>query len=227
MKGEDVFDILSRRGVTRLYHANSVRTSISLLKLAGLASRQVVEKAGLPQTVQYTDDLDKACGIWNDVFLDMVDIHARISDRNKYGPVLFVFRIELLLNLPPSSDVLITRSNPSKWSPSTPIAQRYFLNPDELDDDLEVGNFDHMLIIRNGEGKVKFGEDFQTVIVDEPVLNNGEGPEFRAAVSGLANAAVNSGIPLEILRRPCVPSCRCFSSYAARPDRIRWFYSLA
>ncbi len=226
MTGQEVYSILVARGVTRLYHANSVKTSLSQLRLGGLASRQAVEQAGLPQTKQITDEGDQKFGIWGDVFVDMVDIHARISDRNKYGPVQFTLNVEVLTSLPENARVLVTRSNPSKWADVNCDEQRYFLNAVALAGGLTIGNLDQMLVIRTDNGFVPFGCYLQTIVLDEPRLAAGESPEFQAAAKALANAATASSFPVDVVRRSCSP-CKCLTSYTEPKSRIPWFYSVA
>lgn len=223
MTGEEVFRVLSARGVKELYHANSVKTSVSLLLLGGLASRGRVEKAGLPQTNQITDTKDRDFGIWNDVFLDTVDIHDRTSNRNHYGPVLFVLSAEILLNLPPASRVLMTRSNPSKWNLSLSDEQRYFMTEEELEAGVDVGRFDHMLVIRTGAGIVPFQHHLKSIILDEPKYEDRESIEFQAAVAALEDAGRKKGVETNIIRRECSP-CGCIASYSEKTSRIPWFF---
>ncbi len=81
-------NFLLERGVTEVFHANSVATSCHFIRENSLLSRGTVERLGLKQTSQYTDNADKKYSIWFDVFVDTVDIHQRASRRNQYGPVL-------------------------------------------------------------------------------------------------------------------------------------------
>jgi len=224
MTGQEVYDILVAQGVMSLHHANSVGTSISLLKLGGLASRQVVEQAGLPQTGQYTDDIDRKFDIWGCVFLDTFDIHARISNRNQYGPVLFTLSVEVLRGLPAAAQVLVTRKNPSKWLETDSDVQRCFLSAAEMREGFSVGTFDQMLVIRTNDRFVPFGQYLQTITLDEPLLTKGEGPEFRAAADALDNAALASGLQVKVMRRSCW-SCKCTTTYASNSALIPRFYS--
>lgn len=224
MTGQEIYGALVRRGVARIFHANSVKTSLSQLCLGGLASRQRVENASLPQTNQYTDDLDRKLGIWNDIFLDTVDIHGKISDRNKYGPVLFEMSVEMLRNLPASSRILITRSNPSKWQVGAPEADCYFLDQFELSKGFVVGNFDHMLAIRTPDGIIPFANFLQKITLDEPRLINGESTEHITARTALLRAAATNNIRVNIVRRNCI-YCNCITSYAEKNTRIPWFFA--
>jgi hypothetical protein len=223
MTAQEIYEALVARGVTRIFHANSVKTSVSQLRLGGLASRQRVEHTGLPQTNQYTDNLDRQLGIWNDIFLDTVDIHSQISDRNKYGPVLLEMSVEMLRNLPASSRVLITRSNPSKWQVGASEADCYFLHKSELDKGFVVGNFDHMLVIRTPTGLIPFANFLQRITLDEPRLINGESSEHVTGKAALLSAAATNDIQVNIVRRNCT-NCSCITSYAEKNTRIPWFF---
>lgn len=223
MTGQEVHDILVARNVTKLFHANSVKTSLSLLGLGGLASRELVENSALGQTNQITDPIDRKYGIFGDVFMDTVDIHQRVSDRNKYGPVLFVMDVAVLTALPPTAQVLITRLNPSKWDSTINDAQRYFLTSADLIAGLDVGNFDQMLVVRTDNKIVPFGNHLKAVILDEPKLGSGKSQEFSTAETELNAALLVKGLGIKISQRLCAP-CGCVSSYGTPATRIPWFY---
>ncbi len=141
MQGADIYTVLKGKGIYRLYHANTVTTSCTFLKVGGLASRGYIEDRKLPQTSQYTDSLDKKFGVWYDVFADTVDIHERAGriKVNQYGPVLFIFDLEILKTLPTKSDVFITKKNPTKWTTREPDDKRFFLIQKELESSLIYG----------------------------------------------------------------------------------------
>lgn len=225
MTGQEVYDILVSRNVTRLFHANSVKTSLSLVGLGGLASRELVDSSGLAQTNQITDSIDRKYGIWGDVFMDTVDIHQRVSDRNKYGPVLFVMDVAVLRTLPATAQVLITRLNPSKWDSTSSDAERYFLSIADLMAGLDIGNFDQMLVVKTNDKVVPFGSHLQAVTLDEPRLSTGKGQEFNDAEAGLNAALLAKGIGIKVSQRLCSP-CGCTSSYSAPATRIPWFYGI-
>lgn len=115
MKPSDVYEVLKGIGASRLHHANTVTTSCTFLEHGGLLSRGYVESHHLEQTYQPSDDIDQKYGIWDRVFVDHVDIRyraGRVKGPNQYGPVLFELPLDILLNLPTASDVLVTKMNP-------------------------------------------------------------------------------------------------------------------
>ena len=91
-----VYESLASKGVGEIHHANSVITACQFLRQGSLMSRGNIERKGLFQTAQKSDDLDKKYGIWFDVFVDSVDIHDRAKRANAYGPVMFVFDAKLI-----------------------------------------------------------------------------------------------------------------------------------
>ena len=64
-------------------------------------------------TSQNSDDIDAKYSILNDVFLDFVDVHQRASNFNVYGPVLFVFSLDVINSIK-SGEWWVSKSNPTK-----------------------------------------------------------------------------------------------------------------
>lgn len=223
MNGAEVRQVLADKGVSRIFHANSVKTSLSLLKLGGLASRARVEASGLAQTNQISDALDRKYNIWNDIFMDSVDIHERISDRNHYGPVLFSIDLGVLGALASGSEVFVTKKNPTKWKDSDSQEDRYYNDVNDLYGNVVVGDFDHMLVIRHSSGLVKFDGFLKNVILDVPV--SGGGDYFDKAKAALENGLKDAGLSAAVSARSC-SYCRCNQSYAMKSTRIPWFYSV-
>jgi len=224
MNGAEVQQALADKGVSRIFHANSVKTSLSLLKLGGLASRAKVETSGLAQTNQISDDIDRKYNIWNDIFMDSVDIHERISDRNHYGPVLFGIDLGILGALPSGSEVFVTKKNPTKWKSSDSQDDRYYNNVNDIHGNVIVGDFDHMLVVRHSSGLVRFDDFLRDVILDVPVSGGG-GEYFEKAKAALEKGLKDAGLSAAVTARSC-SYCRCNQSYAMKSTRIPWFYSV-
>jgi hypothetical protein len=95
-----VFEIFQAKGMTSLFHANSVITATQFLREGALLSRGTVAGRGMFQSAQSSDASDKEQSVWFDVFADSVDIHGRASQWN----VVAVQRIldTSLLTLKPS-----------------------------------------------------------------------------------------------------------------------------
>lgn len=148
MNSTDVKEVLKSHGVTTLYHANSVITSLSYLKLGGLYSRMQMELHHYSQTKQYSDDLDKRMKIYNDIFLDSCDIHYQAGDINFYGPIQFQFDLDVL-DKAPENAIWITRMNPVKWQSNMSMGQKYFLTINDLDRYFCSTDFGQSITIHN------------------------------------------------------------------------------
>jgi hypothetical protein len=228
MKPSDVHEVLDSLGVTHLHHANTVTTSSTFLDHGGLLSRRYVEKHGLPQTPQSSDQLDKDFGIWDRVFVDHVDIHFRGGRKkgpNQYGPVLFVFQLDLLLQLPKGSKVLVTKTNPVHWSRSDKDNERWFRTPEELSAKLSKGDFDKMLVIETADGKVAFPSDAPVrIALDNPKRKMISGADaFDHAQRRLRTAAKVGGVNVSIEEHVCRDDCICLDKYKAYD--AQWFDS--
>lgn len=220
MLGTDIYPILCTKGIGNLYHANSVKTSNSLLQLGGLASRGCVEEHRLPQTAQYTDPADQHFGIWGDVFTDSVDIHERTSTRNQYGPVVFILDARLLLQLQNDVEVLVTKTNPTKWANGQSVGDRYFTSTVELTAGLTRGTFDQMITFRTADGIIPFGNQLKQIVLDDPQVPN----VFATAQQSLRSTAAIHGILVPIVRRTCSLACKCVTRYSSDASTVQKFF---
>ena len=123
-------NVLLEHGVNRLFHTNTVETSLSFLKSGGLLSRGLCLDMRMPQTVQYTDNLDRAYNIFYDIFFDSINIQRR-TGISYYGPVLFVYSVDLL-DIIEEGHIRITKMNPDKWRNTSNDNDRYFNGEEEL-----------------------------------------------------------------------------------------------
>ncbi|MGA2977989.1 MAG: hypothetical protein ABSD76_00225 [Terriglobales bacterium] len=191
-------------------------------------SRGFVEDAGLTQTAQSSDQIDKEYGIWHCVFLDHVDIHERAGRKkgpNQYGPVLFVLEPDVLLRLPEGSDIRVARENPIYWR-GKPDGQRWFENLEDLANNIHFGDFGKMLMIQTPSGALDFPGDRARIILDCPgrKLQNGK-DAFSFAEGRLRAAAETGGTAISIEKRNCQSGCICVDKYAAysAPTLEFWF----
>ncbi|WP_282018157.1 hypothetical protein [Salegentibacter mishustinae] len=168
-----LYKILKDKGITHLFHANTVSTSVTFLESKNLLSRQYIEENKLHQTPQYSDKADKDFGIFDDIFLDFIDIHKEWNRYNKYGPFLFVFSIEIL-----KSDQIktlrITKKNPVNWKYSEPEEEWYYSDLKEFEDNYKKGNrlkdIGSMLILKDIDGKLSLRPHLDKMILDNPNL---------------------------------------------------------
>lgn len=167
LNSKDVLASLQKKGIDTLHHANTVQTACLFLQKGRLLSRGTVDEQGLEQTPQKSDDIDKKFGVWYDLFLDSVDIHARAKSRNFYGPVLFRFRLDLLSEswLP---SVWITKKNPTQWKDGESLSDRYFTSVTEFDQTYKKGDFGSMFMLRNAGGVLRLMPHLRDIVLDDP-----------------------------------------------------------
>ena len=204
--------ILNGKGIKDIYHANTVTTSCSMLRLGALCSRENVESQGEPQTVQASDEIDKKYGIWDCVFLDTTDIHRGVSRLNHYGPVLFRFSKSLLLQTA-GSGVRVTKSNPTGWS-GLADEDRWFTTEAELEESYNPSDYGQMLVLPAPALSLAFDPQLQSIILDNPKAKVKGSDAFVQASDSLMEAARASGVPMpEIQERTCIIGCSCIGNY--------------
>jgi len=214
-----VFDALDSEGITEIYHANSVATACLFLRTKSLLSRGSVERRGLSQTPQHSDDVDRRYSIWFDVFADTVDIHHRARRANAYGPVTFVLDAELIKKAH-TGRLWVTKLNPTKWA-GKKDKERWFQGKTDLTEHLIKGQFDQMLVFRHCGGELPFGNFLKEIILDDPKQESSEGIDlYSMAVGALRLAMADSDIDLPITRRVCPAGCSCVEEYDDDRDRL-------
>lgn len=221
-----IYKILSEKGAPCLFHANTVGTSCTFMEQASLLSREQIEARGLFQTSQYTDRLDKKCGIFNDVFLDFVDIHPRKGDINLYGPVLFEFPLTLLRDYP-LHFVRITKINPDSWLPSDKLERRYFISEEEFEKQYHLGNFGSMMMLPYVNGELPLANNLIRIKIDAPNLS------WKATKKNLYTEALEyltearkKGTLTQIMakKRICNKEvCECYNTYSNHGEIKRLF----
>lgn len=208
MDQEQIVEILKKHDVSRIYHADTVITSLSFLKAGGICSRQYLDRNKLPKTRQYSDCDDQYFNVFNDLFFDSVDIHGRARQYNKYGPVLFVFDLQMLLQENFANRIFITKSNPCYWKTYLECNDRYFTSLDELGRGFKKGDFKQMITCHQvGFANFKY---LQKIILDRP-------PEkyielFRQAYQALFQGIQEAGLSVSLDVRKC-ENCKCINQY--------------
>lgn len=210
MTSEDVKNVLIRHQVEGLFHANTVLTSISFLKNRGLCSRQYISQ--LPdsyQTGQYSDAGDQQFGIYNDIFFDSVDIHRRAHRCNQYGPVTFIYSLDLLSSPALENQVRITKDNPIRWKSGINLENRYFVNLIDLQNGFCKGHFSQHITLHDVQ-KISF--QYLRFIQLDPL------PEkyhdiFSNAYRELQDAVHQAGLSMSIIVRECDSRCQCQNQY--------------
>jgi hypothetical protein len=215
-----VFEVLMEKGINELHHANSVVTACQFLRSKSLMSRGTVERLGITQTPQSSDDVDKRYGIWFDVFADSVDIHHRAKRANAYGPVLFVFDAQLI-NRSDTGRIWVTKLNPTKWGGRSD-RQRWFQSKEDLQENFVKGRFDQMLVFRHCGGQLPFRRFLKKIILDDPQREGDARVDlYSMAVGALRLAMADSGMDVPVERRVCPKGCVCEEEYAQGQERLR------
>lgn len=216
-----VYESLENKGVSEIHHANSVITACQFLRQGSLMSRGNIERKGLFQTAQKSDDLDKKYGIWFDVFVDSVDIHDRAKRANAYGPVMFVFDAKLIEKAY-TGRVWVTKLNPTKWEGKS-REERWFSSADDLDSNFVKGRFDQMIVFRHSGGELPFNEFLKEIILDDPeITRKKDGLDyFSMSYGALLLSMTEGGIDVPIRKRSCKKKCSCLEDYRNDKDWTR------
>ena len=214
MNGADLIPILKAKGVQKLFHANTATTSCTFLQIGGLASRGYIDRNGLLQTPQDSDDKDRKFGVWDDVFLDTADIHERARKVNSYGPVLFALDVEVLGRLPAGSDVRVTKKNPMFWHDGQAQSDRLFTTLAEIQADLVRGRFEQMLMLRVPDQWLPFPAYPVPIELDDPQQTLPSGAAFDRAAQLLNSAGAANRRGISVVKRRCQLGCMCLATYA-------------
>ena len=216
LDNKKLYDFLIEKEILVLYHANTVRTSLTYFKELGLLSRGAVENKGLIQTEQSSDEIDKVINVWNDVFLDTVDLHSFFPRQNYYGPVLFELSIELVQNT--EFEIWITKNNPINWKKESTNEERYFVSMEELIEKWDtIARQRKMITIRHNNTPILF-QYVKRIIVDDPKVSFKDEENkihvFNETVKIIKEVITNDH-PLKgkFITRDCNGYCYCISNY--------------
>lgn len=209
MKTENIkiVEELKKLGIYELYHANAVITSLTFIENKGLMPKGLVNDNKLLCADQDTDYNDKKVNIYYDIFFDTTDVHNETKNVNDYGPVLFVFNVDMLAKLD-NSEVKITRINPIYWNNNMSDEEKY-LNCDEIAKQMKKGDFNNQVTIRNFNDILNF-DYLKEIIIDDPGIENelllkNAMTELKARME-----LENISVPLQI--RNC-KICECKEKY--------------
>lgn len=209
MKSSYVKNFLKSVGVDKLYHVNTVVTSLSFINQGGLLSRQTAEIMGVPQTPQSSDDIDREFGIYNDIFFDSVDIHERAGRPNDYGPVMFVYAIDVLDSLR-DYDICITKDNPIRWNTNMEYSDKYFTEIKDLALYFCKGNFFQHITVKDISVPMPF-DYLEEIVIDDPGMEHIE--LLNKAKESIESSLDRIGIRVPVNVRKCSLNCSCLSKY--------------
>jgi len=215
-------EILKENEVYNLYHANTVGTAVTFLKVGGLLSRGEVRDRRLFQTYQQTDCTDEQLGVFNDIFFDTVDVHERSKNICYYGPVMFVYEVDVLDTV---NDVKVTKTNPKYWNENLMEEDKYFVDSCDLNKNLAPGNFGQHVTIHNYHDVLSFRPYIRTIILDNP----GEkwNSYFDAARERIGSLIQEKDLGINLSIRDCQEGCRCREIYNGyRREAIRFKFGI-
>lgn len=212
-------EILLEKDITHLYHANTVGTACTFLENNGLLSRGYVEDNGLRQTPQESDAIDKSVDVYYDIFFDSVDIHERVKCLNHYGPVVFVYSVDLLDDLPEGS-IRITKDNPIRWHPGMTEEEKYFMTEDALRTYYNKGTFEQHLTIRHQVQPLPFTH-LEKIILDDPGIANTR--YFDNALLHMAPLVQTHANGTLLQARQCEADCNCKTQYRAYKEGFIYY----
>lgn len=218
MNAKEVKNVLINNNVYELFHANSVLTSLTFLNNGGLLSRGTVEDLNLPQTSQQSDEIDKKFNIYYDIFFDSVDIHQRAKRKNDYGPVTFVYSVNVLDSIG-NYDVCVTKYNPQNYENNTTNKELYFTNYEDLNSNFTKGDFAQQITIRKIREALSF-EYLKEIIIDYPGTSREK--YFTSAYDALEKALKENEINVSLVRRNCPSECKCQEQYSNFKERYTY-----
>ncbi|HNP69286.1 MAG TPA: hypothetical protein PKH16_15375 [Aequorivita sp.] len=223
LSSKSIYNILKDKGVFYLHHANTVSTAITFIENNALLSRNYVELNGLFQSAQKSDSEDKLFDVWDHVFLDGEDLHKRYKRANKYGPVLFRFKLDMLTS-PLLQKIYITKSNPWYWNKETTMGDRFYKSIEEVSKDYLTGkrlDSQIMFTIRNPEKEIKLNKFIHSIGIDKPKLlvNLSSGEQTTAgdysydSIRKSMDENSLKHIPLLVRHEGKISFCSCHANY--------------
>ena len=214
---KELYNFLSGRKIKYFFHANTVKTSCTLIEQKGLLSRGEITRRMLSMTEQTSDDIDKIYNVWNDIFFDIVDLHGYFHRQNLYGPVCFKLSNEFLLDkdLP---NICITKKNPIYWKQDMSDEEKYYLTVSEYASEFDKNMKNRtiqakMFTIHDTSKRIPFKKYLVEVILDNPAVKIKGKELFPIAKEALVSAIGKAGFDMNILKvRKCI-HCYCRDNY--------------
>ena len=213
LDNQELHTLLNDKGIYHLYHANTVSTTSTFIKEGGLLSRGAVEAKGLYQTPQSSDSIDKLFNVWDDVFLDTVDLHKYFNRQNYYGPVVFKISTDFLLK--ENSEIWVTKDNPINWNQNMTDSQKYFCSVEELKQNWDKFQRQRkMTTIKNTNTPILLDYIVEVIVDDPGVKLTEEGIiVFNETVAHLKKSLeINPQLKNKFSTRNC-SGCFCRTNY--------------
>lgn len=157
--------------------------------------------------------------------MDGVDIHDRAKQRNFYGPVIFVFDVEIF-SQDWLSSLWITKKNPQNWKETDTNSDRYFDSVEDFRQNYKFGDFEKIFVLRHIGGVLRLKPYLQKILLDNPRLSFNGIDIYSQAVGALKATARIGGIENIIIeQRGCQEACNCINQYETmRPETLSKFF---
>lgn len=223
LSSKELFQILQKKNLKYLYHANTVATSLTFIRAGALLSRAQVEIDGLAQTAQGSDQKDKDYDVWDHLYLDGQDHHKAYHRPNYYGPVAFIFKTELL-NADEFEKVYVMRSNPVNWDENTTEDKKFYKSLDEVALDYQTNTkLDSQIIFtfRQQGYNLNLAKYLHGIGIDEPIIavqieggvRIGKRVNTRAIMQQALEKNGLGELPLYRRHSKVLDGCDCFFRY--------------
>lgn len=213
----ELFQFLEQKNFKYFFHANSVTTACTFIQNKGLYSRGTIESTGHIQTKQSSDDIDKQFDVWNDIFIDLIDLHGYFPRQNLYGPVCFVLDNSFLLDkeLP---NICITKNNPIYWDSTMKETDKYYSSVKEYADEFDCNRRkkclqQKMFTIHNTNKHIPLKKYLVKIVLDNPKVKVGEVSLYNEAKKSLCKALTEASYSEKILETRECTSCYCHDNY--------------
>lgn len=226
LKNSKLYEFFIERDIKHLFHANSVATSMIFINNQGLLSRGDAEQTQMTQTSQESDQIDMEYDVWNDIFLDTVDLHGHFPRQNHYGPVLFKFDIECVLD--DDIEIWITKDNPVDWTDEMKMSEKYFNSVNELRKKWDVVEDQKKMITIRKPGRPLFFAHLKSILLDDPKIIVDDLSFKKESRKAIIKTAKNfPGFRKKIkYRKKCSNRCFCVSNYLNQvsPERRKTLF---
>lgn len=228
LSSKTIYKILTDKKIESFHHVNTLKTSLTFIQNNALLSRQFVEQNSLIQTAQDSDLIDKKYSIWDDIFVDGLDLHDHFNRNSPYGCIMFKIDLKLL-TLPGFQEVYITKDNPTNWHKIPEWTDRYYANVEEFNS--EYGNKGKiwdgriMFTFKNTNDKIKLNKFCKEIIVDNPHIFSSDKTKslghltFNKIVNELGKNNLSHIKTTLRHSEKSLPFCWCVTNYA----QMRYF----
>ncbi|MES9941909.1 MAG: hypothetical protein ABW104_03850 [Candidatus Thiodiazotropha sp. 6PLUC2] len=222
-----IYETLKDKGVSSIWHADSVENTCLFLKHRCLMSRDYIEKLDSQRTMLKPSHSSNSYSDRNDIFADSLDIHKSANKAHSHGPVLFELDIEIIKNTF-TGKVWVTKSNPMEWDNSTHHENRWFVSANDLESNFSYGSFDHMVVFRHCAGKLPLLSYLNRVVIDDPKLQTDQHQVdyFSMAYGAIKLSMREGGFDVPVERRACNKGCDCLNNYKGGVVRLDGMFNL-